>query len=373
VSAGEIYARHYATRQAVALTWRAGRITRLKPVADIHVADLWIAPALVDLQVNGFGGVDFQRDEVGLDDLLAACRQLRQTGCSRFLLTLVTDEWPKLTARVGRFRELRRQSTDLQASIAGWHIEGPFLSAEPGFHGTHDPGLMQNPTLGHIEELREITGSDPLLVTLAPERPGALAAIARAVSLGIKVSLGHTNASAKLLHQAVEAGATGFTHLGNACPQLLDRHDNILWRALDTPGLTASLIPDQIHISPALFRLIHRALPKERLYYVTDAMAAAGADPGHYTVGKVQVEVGADQIVRQPGMTYFSGSALRPIDGVFRAAKMLSQPWQEVWDSFSNRPADFMGLRHQLGPGEPASFCLLRVTADNCLREVQVY
>jgi N-acetylglucosamine-6-phosphate deacetylase len=83
--------------------------------------------------------------------------------------------------------------------------------------------------------------------------------------------------------------------------------------------------------------------------------------------------VGADQIVRQPGMTYFSGSALRPIDGVFRAAKMLSQPWQEVWDSFSNRPADFMGLRHQLGPGEPASFCLLRVTADNCLREVQVY
>src|SRR6185295_14990202 len=108
---------------------------------------------------------------------------------------------------------------------------------------------MLDPTAEHIRELRTIAGNDPLLLTIAPERPGAIEAIALAVSLGMKVSLGHTNARSDDLRRAVQAGATGFTHLGNACPRELDRHDNIIWRVLDTPGLTASLIPDRIHVS----------------------------------------------------------------------------------------------------------------------------
>src|SRR5204863_2163181 len=137
----------------------------------------------------------------------------------------------------------------------------------------------------------------------------------------IKISLGHTNASSELLRQAVEAGAAGFTHLANGCPRELDRHDNILWRVFETPGLTVSLIPDRIHVSPPLFRLIHRTLGQESIYYTTDAMSAAGAPPGKYRLGKMELQVGADQIVRQPGKQLFAGSALRPIDGVFRAAE----------------------------------------------------
>src|SRR5207247_8189697 len=125
-------------------------------------------------------------------------------------------------------------------------------------------------------------------------------AIALAVSLGIKISLGHTNASAEILRQAIEAGATGFTHLGNACPRELPRHDNILWRVLDARGLTISLIADGIHVSPALFRLLHRVLDAATIFYTTDAMAAAGAPPGRYAIGALQLEVGPDQIVRQP-------------------------------------------------------------------------
>src|SRR5206468_3052944 len=102
--------------------------------------------------------------------------------------------------------------------------------AEPGFCGAHNPAVMCDPTEPHIRELREITENDPLLCTLAPERRGALEAIALATSLGIKVSLGHTNAAAEILRAAGASGATGFTHLANACPRELDRHDNIIWR-----------------------------------------------------------------------------------------------------------------------------------------------
>ncbi len=370
-SEGEISAWHYASRQPVRLRWQAGTITHVEP-APTSPPNVWIAPALFDPQVNGFGGVDFQQDGLQLQDLLSAARQLRAAGCTRFLLTLITDAWPKLTARLRHLCALRSQSAELQTAIVGWHVEGPFLSERPGFHGAHEPTLMIDPTVGHIQELRALTGTHSLLLTLAPERNGAVEAIACAVSLGIKVSLGHTDALQKILSRAVQAGASGFTHLGNGCPRELDRHDNILWRVLETSGLKVGLIPDQIHVSPSLFRLIHKVVKPELLYHTTDAMSAAGAPPGRYRLGRIQVEVGADQVVREPGRNNFAGSALRPIDGIFHAAKMLGRPWQEVWDYSSRAPAKLMGLPCGLEPGHPADFCVLKMNEDGQLEELRV-
>jgi N-acetylglucosamine-6-phosphate deacetylase len=371
MSQGEIKARHYATGRPITVRWQNGQIVRLSPASSIR-ENLWIAPPLFDLQVNGYGRVDFQQDGITLEQLRAATRELRSAGCSRFLLTLVTAPWPLLLARLEQLRALRAGSKDLQRAIAGWHVEGPFLSAEPGFCGAHKPGFMLDPKPKHLRELRAVAGRDPLMLTLAPERRGALPAIALARSLGITISLGHTNATAEMLRQAVSAGATGFTHLGNGCPQALDRHENILWRALDTAGLTVSLIPDQIHVAPALFRLVHRALASESIYYTTDAMAAAGAPPGRYRLGPLTLEVGADQIVRYPGKSNFAGSALRPIDGVIRAAQMLNQPWQSVWPRFSTVPAKFLGQKLDLEVGQAAEFCLVRCGKENQIEELQV-
>lgn len=369
---GEVYARHYATGQPICLRWRDGHITHLERTAVEPQPDLWVAPPLFDLQINGYGGVDFQRDGLKLNDLLLATRELRRAACTRFLVTLITDEWSKLTARLRDLRKLRLEFPELQAAIAGWHIEGPFLSPELGYRGAHNPRWMFDPSADHIRELREIVEGDPLLLTVAPERSGAIEAIASAVSLGFKVSLGHTNASAESLRQAVQAGATGFTHLGNACLQQLDRHDNILWRVFDRPELTVGIIPDQIHVSPSLFRLIHRTLKRGSIYLTTDAMSAAGAPPGRYSIGPLELEVGEDRIVRLPGHTNFAGSALRPIDGVFRAAQMLNRPWQEVWDSFSVCPAQFIGSPSGFEIGGIADHCLLKVTDGNQLQELQV-
>ena len=372
MSEGEVHAWHYATRQAVRVHWKNGRILFIEPTKPAP-SNRWIAPPLVDLQINGFAGVDFQQDNLALDDLSRATRGLIEGGCTRFLLTLITDRWDKMLARLQLFRNLRAQSPALRSAIAGWHIEGPFLSDQPGFAGAHDPTVMIDPLPEHIQQLRKVAGEDLVLLTVAPERLEAIAAIALATSLGIKVSLGHTNAQHKRLLQAIKAGAVGFTHLGNGCPRGLDRHDNILWRMFETKGLKISLIPDAFHVSPPLFRLIHRVMDKDSIYYTTDAMAAAGAPPGRYSIGRTQVDVGADGVVRQPGSPLFAGSALAPVRGAFRAAEMLDCPWQETWARFSDIPAQLMGLRSGLEVGQPATFCLLQVTPESWLESLQVY
>lgn len=358
---GAVAGWHYRSKEPVEVAWSDGVITRVQRPSVLPDERRWIAPGLVDLQINGYAGIDFQRDDLTGAELLHAARELEIAGCTRFFVTLITDEWPHLIRRLKRLRSLRGEHDELRHAIAGWHIEGPFLSREPGYHGAHNPGVMLDPSAELIHELRSATGSDPLMLTLAPERPGSIDAIALARSHGITISLGHSDASAEILRQAVEAGATGFTHLGNACPQQLDRHDNILWRVFDTPGLTVSLIADGRHVSPPLFRLMHRALKSDAICYTTDAMSAAGAPPGRYTIGKLELEVGGDGIVRQPGKSNFAGSALRPIEGIKRATEMLGRTWQEVWDAYSVQPARWAGLPAGIEPGVPASFCVLEV------------
>jgi len=360
---GEVHAWHYATGRPVKARWRRGILKSLRTTRSDPPEDVWIAPALIDPQVNGFAGVDFQSDDLTAGHLLEATRALRTAGCGRFLVTLITDDWRRMTVRLRHLAGLRRRLPELRRAIAGWHVEGPFLSGEPGYHGAHNPKFMIDPTPAHLHRLRSIVGPDSLLLTLDPDRRGALNAIATAKELGIKISLGHTNTSAARLAEAVAAGATGFTHLGNACPQQLDRHDNILWRVLDQRGLCVSLIPDGLHVSPPLFRLIHRTFGVAGVIYTTDAMSAAGAPPGRYSIGSLKLDVGADGIVRQPGRSNFAGSSLSPIDGVGRAADMLKCPWQEVWDGFSIRTARFLGLSGGLRPGHPANFCLVKCDA----------
>ena len=372
MNSGVICGLHFATGEAVEIRWEHGLIQSVTSAKPSNTTDVWIAPALVDLQINGYGGIDFQQDNLSADELLTAVHHLNAAGCTRFLLTLITDDWARLISRLRHLRQLRDTTPALRHAIAGWHVEGPFLSAEPGFCGAHDPALMMDPTPAHLRELRDATGSDPLLITLAPERRNALDAIEQAVGLGITVSLGHTNASAEILAEAVRRGATAFTHLGNAIPRDLDRHDNILWRVFETPGLVASLIPDTTHVSPALFRLVHRALEGDSIYYTTDAMSAAGMEPGRYQLGRLNLEVGPDQIVRYPGRPNFAGSALRPIEGVFRAAKMLGCSWQKVWPRLSEIPTKLMGLPTGLHVGAPADLCLLQITEENELKKLRV-
>ena len=365
MSRGEIHAWNILDSQPVLAKWDNGHFTEITTTEKPPAEAKWIGPPLVDVQVNGYAGVDFQQDDLSETDLLHAVGQLGQACCEKILFTLVTDDWEAMTRRLARAKQFRDTNPKLGRAIAGWHIEGPFLSAEAGYCGAHPADKMLKPTRERIAELRALAGDDPLLLTMAPEVNGALKGFATARELGIHVSIGHTNAPAHILRRMTAAGPTGFTHLGNGCPATLDRADNILWRALDTPGLTCGLIPDRWHVSPALFRLIHRLVDPDCIYYTTDAMAAAGAPPGKYRLGQLELEVGPEQIVRLPGTANLAGSALTPIEGVRRAADMLDCDWQDAWPKFSQAPARFMGLKEGFTVGAPVNFALIETDSAN--------
>lgn len=375
MTGGEVLGRDAISGRPVRLAWSEGRIVALDPVPtnDTAVKETWLAPLLVDLQVNGFAGVDFQSDQVTADDLSHAARRLLAYGCGRFWVTLVTNEWSRLLAQLRRLRQLRQKSMLLKRAIAGWHIEGPFLSSEPGYTGAHDPRWLRDPSLDLIQELRQSAGKDPLLITVAPERAHAIESIAHAVQLGITVCLGHTNASASQLVQAVQAGARGFTHLSNACPRHLDRYDNILWRVCDLDEIMISLIPDGVHVTAPLFRLLDRVTKRSSMIYVSDSMSAAASPPGRYTLGSLVLEVGADQIVHLPGSALYAGSTLGPITGIFRAADMLGRSWQDVWSCYVQNPCQLAGLPDPWQVGQPADFCLIEVDSQNRPVKGEVY
>ena len=362
---GEIHAWNILDSQPVLAKWDNGHFTEITTTEKPPAKAKWIGPPLVDVQVNGYAGVDFQQDDLSETDLLQVVEQLGQACCEKILFTLVTDDWEAMTRRLARAKQFRDANPKLGRAIAGWHIEGPFLSAETGYCGAHPADKMLKPTRERIAELRALAGDDPLLLTMAPEVNGALKGFATARELGIHVSIGHTNAPTHILRRVTAAGPTGFTHLGNGCPATLDRADNILWRALDTPGLTCGLIPDRWHVSPALFRLIHRLVDPDSIYYTTDAMAAAGSPPGKYRLGQLELEVGPEQIVQLPGTANLAGSALTPIEGVRRAADMLDCDWQDAWPRFSQAPARFMGLKEGFTVGAPVNFALIETDSAN--------
>ena len=360
----------HRTGRAVRLTCADGKIQSVE-LQKTGVAGLPVLlPPLVDIQVNGFMGVDFQNDHCTAADLQRVIDGLASAACNRILLTLITDRWDRLLARLQHYRALRAASPLFQRRIAGWHLEGPFMSPTPGFYGAHPPEFMEPPTPARMRELKAVVGNEPTLLTLAPEWPDAPAAIRCARELGFRVWLGHTDATVEQLAAAVAAGAEGYTHLGNGCPAQWHRHDNIAFRVLDEPGLRASIIPDRIHVSPMLFRLFHRGLDAARICYTTDAISAGGAGPGTYPLAGMSVEVGADGIVRQPGKANYAGSSLAPLEGIRRAAAMLRRRPVEVWDFFSTQPAMFVGLPPALGAGAPADFCLLHETGSGARIEI---
>ena len=277
-----------------------------------------------------------------------------------------------MTERLARAKELRDKHPKLKQAIAGWHIEGPFISSEAGYCGAHPPNLMLEPTAERLTTIREITEKDPVLLTMAPEIEGGLSAFSKARELGFRVSIGHTNAPDNIIRRVTAGGSTGFTHLGNGCPAELKRDDNILWRALENQSLTYSLIPDRWHVSPALFRIIHKLINNKSIYYTTDAMAAADSPPGKYQFGHLELEVGLEKIVKLPGTNNLAGSALTPINCIRFASEMLRCDWQEIWKNYSNIPAEFMNLITGFNVGAPAEFVEVETSSNNIIKTINV-
>ena len=322
----------------------------------------WIAPGLVDIQINGFAGVDFNRPLESDEAWEHATQELYAHGCTGFLVALITNE---------SYGELLggwvKRLSDGAKNCLGFHMEGPWLNPEPAYRGAHNPEWMRKPDLKLLKEWRDVAGGVIRLITLAPEvDPAAAAKVMNAGrESGIRFFAGHSGAMGEVLAGAVAAGVSGWTHLGNAAPATAPKFDNVIMHALAQSGMMASLIPDGLHLPPHAFRALARALNQEkpsRLLLTTDAMAGAGAKPGKYSLGAAEVEVGKDGSARLPdgeGKGRLAGSTLTPFAGVFGCERMAGLMLEEAWTGFSTRPAAMLGLTHDVAEGCPADFCLL--------------
>lgn len=296
-----------------------------------------------DLQVNGFGGVDFQGVPT-LAEVKKACSKLQLSSVSRILATFITDSIDGLEYKLKLFEGYRKTDKLIAKTVVGYHLEGPYLSSEPGYRGAHSAALMTDPDWKDFERLQKAAGGGIRLVTIAPERAGAEDFIKRATDKGVRISLGHTNANDAQIDAAIRAGATLCTHLGNGCPAEMHRHDNIIQRLLARDELIACFIPDGIHLPPPVLRNLVRIKPEGKVILTTDAMSAAGAGAGMFNLGTLQLEVGADQVVRMPGSPYFAGSALQLDVGVANAVQWLGLPESRVHAMASSIPAQALGF-----------------------------
>ncbi|MEO6053743.1 MAG: amidohydrolase family protein, partial [Chthoniobacterales bacterium] len=318
------------------------------------------APGLFDIQINGFGGIDFN-NPITLEDWQQAEEHLARHGCTHFLATLITNARENYRELLGNLKILR---TDGSGLCRGYHMEGPFLNPDSGTRGAHNPEWMTAADLSMLKEWQEISGTEIRLVTLAPEidPSRSLEFIRTATSEGIRLSLGHSLAMGEILTEAISAGAGCWTHLGNAIGKLSDKFENVLFHVLGENKIHASLIPDGIHVPPHAFHAMAEALGN-RLFLTTDAMSAAGAPPGKYRLCQHEIIVGEDHIARTHEGR-LAGSTLTPFDAVFNAAAMTEKSWPLFWEALSTRPAKWLGIDHRLAEGLEASFCLLAPTPE---------
>lgn len=300
---------------------------------------------LFDFQVNGFGGVDFQSDALTRTQFEQAVSTLRRHQVAGIFATLITDDVDRLCRRLENLERLCATVPAASAAILGYHVEGPWLSPEPGYRGAHPAAPMHAPSLAEFDQLQSAAGGRIRLVTLAPEWPGSSEVIAALTRRGVHVSLGHTNGSESQIDEAIRAGARFCTHLGNGTPLDLPRHHNVVQRLLARDELTACLIPDGIHLPPFVLQNFFRAKPAGRVLFTTDAMAGAGAPPGRFQLGQLEIDVGPDRVARQPGGQGFAGSTLTPDEGVQRCVDYLGLSSAAATALWSSAPAAAFGVR----------------------------
>jgi N-acetylglucosamine-6-phosphate deacetylase len=294
------------------------------------------SPGFCDLQVNGFAGVDFNRPGLDAEDFERAAEAMRRTGVTQFLPTLVTAAFDAFAACA---RALARWRSP---AVLGIHAEGPYLSPTEA-RGAHPQAHLRDASRDDFERRQEAAEGRIVLVTLAPEVPGALALIEHLVRAGVRVAIGHSDASPERIRDAVRAGATLSTHLGNGCAGGLPRHPNLIWEQLAADDLSACFIADGHHLPAATLKAMVRAKTPARSILVTDATAAAAAPPGTYTLGELSIERSQSGRVTLPGGDKLAGSALTLADAVGRAAREAGLPIAEALAMASTRPAAAIG------------------------------
>ncbi|MFA5292329.1 MAG: hypothetical protein WC496_04755 [Phycisphaerae bacterium] len=236
---------------------------------------------LIDLQVNGYMGVDFSSPDLNEADFTKACEKLVKHGVTAFLPTVITSS-EKLYRKNLPIIARASERAEFKKHILGIHIEGPFISKLPGSVGAHNPKWTRKPDIDFLNKMQDWADGKIKILTMAAELPGAAKLCEYAGKKGINVFLGHQNAQLSDLEKMAKAGAKAITHFGNAVPNMIDRHNNILLYGLACDKLAATIITDGHHLPAHLIKTIIRVKGIENIAVISDASPIAGLPPKRY-------------------------------------------------------------------------------------------
>ncbi len=289
-----------------------------------------LAPGFIDLQVNGGGGV-LLNDQPTVEGMRAIARAHRRTGTTACLPTLITDTREQMQTAIASARSVGGRD-----GILGLHLEGPFIS--PRRPGIHRPDRIAQPGAGDLEELCELAGAGRSLVTLAPECVPA-GFVRTLASSGVRISIGHSEASAAVVMQAVADGATGVTHLFNAMPPFSARDPGIVGAALAERRLTAGLIVDGIHVDPVSVRAAFTAKGADRIALVTDAMPTVGTSLDRFDLMGRTIKLADGRLTSEEGT--LAGAHLDMASAVRNAVRLAKLPSRTRCAPLRSLPRDF--------------------------------
>ncbi len=341
------------TGRTLQVTVEDGRIERIREVAE--PADLWIAPGLVDLQVNGFAGHDVNATDVDAGTIVDLVGALRGVGVTTVVPTVVTASERSIRAALAAIAEARASDPAVAHAVPYAHVEGPFLSDQDGPRGVHDRRHLRRADLGELRRWGDLVG----MVTVSPHEDAAIEFIAEATRMGVRCAVGHTHAEPEQIVRAADAGAELATHLGNGAHAVLPRHPNYLWSQLADDRLHAGFIADGHHLPSDTFRAMLRAKGVERSHLVSDSTALGGMPPGRYrTPVGGEVELSGSGRLSYVGTPLLAGASRSLTDGVATAITLAGLSLSTALRLATANPGRFTGGRGVLRPGAPADLIL---------------
>ena len=307
-------------------------------------------PGLVDLQVNGYKGIDFSGEQLTAETFADGCRQMLAAGVTAFLPTMISSPERIYKRNLRIMREVMDEE-EFKGRLLGFHIEGPFISPEDGARGAHNKAHICPADLDYLKRIVEWGGGKVRILTIAAELPGADKLARFAVDNGIVVSLGHQMATADDLSRLIDAGATALTHLGNGMPLTLHRHNNLIWSGLAEDRLTAMMITDGHHLPVNLIKIFLRSKGTDKCIVVGDASALAGMPAGKYHVHGNNVILEESGRVYNPDTGYMVGSSATILDCANHLASTGLLSVERIVDLCYYNPLKLIGLE----PGDIAA------------------
>ena len=324
----------------------------------------FIGPPLLDMQVNGYCGININNEQTASpEDLQKITETFTELGITFWVPTIITNAQENIINLLENIREAVDMYPDVHKAVPGIHVEGPYISPEDGPRGAHDSRYVREPSIDEYREWQEAAGGMVKIVTLAPEYENASEFIREIVKDGTVASLGHCGSDRDRILEAVDAGATLATHLGNGAHPMVPRHNCYIWELLAEDRIWAGLIGDGFHLPQAQLKNFIRAKRPERVVLTSDVVDLGGMDPGMYEFGAHTVKMREDgKIVLAENEDIMAGASFHLLFSIEHAVNLAGCSIVQAWNMASINPAEMMGISSypRVEKGDPALFAVFR-------------